>query len=166
MDLPALKLKPEWVGTADVFVSHTWLYDFKSVLCETVSHFDKEDTRHYFRIAIFCVNQTGDENGPSAFEDNDAMFRNAIESTSQVLSVVYPWRSPGNVKRWWCLYEINTALQNPLGCRWHRRPRFSPHQSPRCRTYSRISRKRWWVNVNFKTFCLKSCMCIDRSLIQ
>jgi len=94
------------VGQANIFISHSWKYDFKKLVGAIRDYEQKTDgkTNHYF-LDYLAVNQW------SPMSDL-GQLQKTIEQADTTLLVLSPWNAPIPMQRCWCLFEI----MKTLGC--------------------------------------------------
>jgi tetratricopeptide (TPR) repeat protein len=99
---------PRYVKKANVFISHTWLYSFLSVVDALKNHADStssfenlDDT--YIWFDLFSNNQHETDH---PFEWWSTTFKSAIKEFRHTVLVSVPWSDPIALKRVWCLFEI------------------------------------------------------------
>lgn len=94
------------VGTATVFISHAWKYQFLDVISAIQNNFD-EETVVWFDLL---------SNNQTIAQDLDytwwsTTFYDAIKLIGHVAMVLAPWSHPVPFTRGWCLYEIFCAIE-------------------------------------------------------
>jgi len=96
----------ETLGTVNVFVSHTWAYEFRT-LFESVEQWEKNwekvngkkhQTFYYF-VDYFAVNQHNQESDLSKLHE-------VVGKSKVTCLVLTPWYKPKPLLRCWCIYEI------------------------------------------------------------
>jgi len=96
----------ETLGPVNVFVSHTWHYEFKTLI-ESVENWEKNwekvnskkhETFYYF-IDYFAVNQHNQEGDLKNLQK-------VVEKAKVTCLVLEPWDRPIPLGRCWCIYEI------------------------------------------------------------
>jgi hypothetical protein len=100
------------VGKATVFVSHVWKMRANDFFEVCVAEMDEDD---YAWIDLYLHNQyqgavsdIGDEN--SMYWINK--FGHLIGSIGKVIAIVTDWAAPTMLKRIWCLFELNAAIES------------------------------------------------------
>jgi endonuclease/exonuclease/phosphatase family metal-dependent hydrolase len=96
----------ETLGTVNVFVSHTWQYQFQT-LVEAVEQWEKNweevnGTKHetfYYFVDYFAVNQHDQKS------DLDQLHE-VVQKSKVTCLVLTPWEKPIPLLRCWCIYEI------------------------------------------------------------
>lgn len=91
------------VGTAEVFISHAWKYEFLYVVSALKHHFaQRPDVVIWFDL--FSNNQ---HIAVSVnFDWWCGVFMSAISDFRRVVMVLSPWGDPISLKRAWCLFEV------------------------------------------------------------
>jgi len=100
------KESDETLGKVNVFVSHTWAYNFKT-LVDSVQQWEnnwekangkKHETFYYF-VDYFAVNQHNQEGDLLKLHE-------AVQNSKVTCLVLNPWDEPIPLYRCWCIYEI------------------------------------------------------------
>jgi tetratricopeptide (TPR) repeat protein len=91
------------VATAQVFLSHAWLYLFLDVVDAVERHFrgSNEDPSIWFDV--FSVSQHKSQTRD--FNWWQSTFLSAVGSMGRVLMVMQPWDRPTTLTRVWCIFE-------------------------------------------------------------
>lgn len=92
-----------FVGTASVFISHAWKFEFLHVLEALEYHFkDTPDIILWFDL--FSNNQ---HSAPDLdFNWWSTTFKSAIQQFGHTVLILHPWSDPIPLTRAWCLFEI------------------------------------------------------------
>mmetsp|Transcript_55256 Transcript_55256/g.153930 ORF Transcript_55256/g.153930 Transcript_55256/m.153930 type:complete len:539 (+) Transcript_55256:44-1660(+) len=110
---------PDNVGPATHMISYTWNYKVEVIVETLRAHCASagcDPKRTYTWLCCVCVNQwyvaasTSSGGDCVSFRDLSHIFENQIISIGRVLALVAPWRSPENLKRIWCIFEIHKAI--------------------------------------------------------
>jgi hypothetical protein len=97
------------VGTATVFISHAWKYQFVDVLDALQNYFEPEpDIIIWFDV--FSVNQHADTEVELDFDWWSHSFKSAIRDFGRTVMVLAPWQDPIPLTRGWCLFEIYSTI--------------------------------------------------------
>ena len=91
------------VGTADVFISHAWKFNFLDVIA-TLDYFFQNEPNIIIWFDLFSNNQH--DTGVKPFEWWQKTFRSAISQFGRVVMVLSPWGNPIPLTRAWCLFEL------------------------------------------------------------
>jgi GTPase SAR1 family protein/tetratricopeptide (TPR) repeat protein len=104
-----------YVATAQIFLSHAWLYKFLDVLDAVERHFKGSEQDPYIWFDIFSVSQHKSESRDINWWQST--FQNAVGCMGQVLMVMQPWDNPTTLTRVWCIFEIYSceATQSRFG---------------------------------------------------
>jgi len=100
------KESDETLGKVNVFVSHTWAYDFKK-LVDSIRQWEKNwekvnGKRHetfYYFVDYFAVNQHNQEGDLGKLQE-------VVKNSKVTCLVLDPWDKPLPLLRCWCIYEI------------------------------------------------------------
>ena len=107
--LNQLQPKHSAVGTATVFISHAWKYQFLDVLDALQNYFESEpDIIIWFDV--FSVNQHADTEVDLDFDWWSHSFKSAIRDFGRTVMVLAPWQDPIPLTRGWCLFEIYSTI--------------------------------------------------------
>ena len=102
-----------FVGQANVFISHAWMYSFINVVDVLVRYgsnkkakekLNLSNTETFYWFDLFSNNQH--LNDPPPFEWWCETFMNAVQNIGRVIMVMEPWDNPITLTRAWCLWEI------------------------------------------------------------
>ena len=102
-----------FVGQANVFISHAWMYSFINVVDVLVRYgsnkkakekLNLSDSETFYWFDLFSNNQH--LNDPPPFEWWCETFMNAVQNIGRVIMVMEPWDNPITLTRAWCLWEI------------------------------------------------------------
>jgi len=96
----------ETLGTVNVFVSHTWAYEF-GTLIESIEQWEKNwesvnGTKHetfFYFVDYFAVNQHNQKGDLSKLQE-------VVRNSKVTCLVLSPWHKPVPLLRCWCIYEI------------------------------------------------------------
>eukprot|EP00043_Microstomoeca_roanoka_P010594 m.100457 g.100457 ORF g.100457 m.100457 type:complete len:631 (+) comp14939_c0_seq1:183-2075(+) len=100
------------LGPANVFVSHAWMYPFNDLVEALIEHQRSVDTVCYFWVDLFANDQNKATEQP--FDWWTVRFKESIAAIGKVLLVLAPWTDPIPLKRAWCLWEINCAIESQV----------------------------------------------------
>lgn len=95
------------VGTARVFISHAWKYQFLDVCDALLEHF-RENLDIVVWFDLFVVNQHKSIGLP--FDWWTTTFQSAIRQFGHTVMVLAPWNDPIPLTRAWCLWELYSAV--------------------------------------------------------
>lgn len=97
------------VGTAVVYISHSWSLAFLDVVDSLDCHYGRtSDIVVWFDL--FCYNQH--HSGSTSFEHWSSLIKSANVVFKNTLVVLSPWQNPTPLSRAWCVYEICSAIEN------------------------------------------------------
>ena len=104
------KTNDEFVGPANIFVSHAWRGEFLEVVAaiRTFVSPRKAESDFILWFDLFSNNQHIAVFKP--FEWWQTTFRSAIAHFGHTLLVMAPWRRPVALSRAWCLFEIYSTV--------------------------------------------------------
>ena len=94
------------VGTATIFISHAWLYNFLDLFDALMKYF-AESPNTMLWLDVFTINQHIQTNHD--FSWWSTTFKDAIRNFGCVVMVISPWENPLPFTRAWCLFEIYSA---------------------------------------------------------
>ncbi|KAI8809520.1 Hsp70 protein-domain-containing protein [Cladochytrium replicatum] len=95
--------KEGYVGDAEWFVSHAWMYKFVDVY-DTLVHFFEGNESVILWFDLFSNSQHNNQAKP--FEWWERTFMEAIRKIGKVVMVLHPFLDPIPLKRAWCIYEV------------------------------------------------------------
>jgi len=103
-------------GLANRMLSYTWGYKVGDIVetlesyCKTHGH-DPKKTLVW--ICCLCINQHRVKNNQDdiPFDAFKSAFETRVKGIGNILALMAPWRSPGYVKRVWCVFEFHTAIE-------------------------------------------------------
>ena len=98
-------LKPEYVGQANVFVSHAYSYDLRDFI-ECILRYEEEHPDSIYWFDPFSLNQHPTPSGKVPTEELISAFGDRIEEFEATLIVASPWDNPAFLARAWCLFEF------------------------------------------------------------
>jgi tetratricopeptide (TPR) repeat protein len=98
-------LKPEYVGQANVFVSHAYSYDLRDSI-ECMLRYEEEHPGSIYWFDPFSLNQHPTPSGKVPTEELISAFGDRIEEFEATLIVASPWDNPAFLARAWCLFEF------------------------------------------------------------
>ena len=100
-------------GEANVFISHTWRYNFQDTVDTVVAFAEeferKEEKKCYIWMDLFLLNQfCTDSFDPNWLKET---FTNVIKRIGLTVTVMTPFEDPASVKRVWCLWELYLSIR-------------------------------------------------------
>eukprot|EP00928_Gymnodinium_smaydae_P018650 TRINITY_DN17107_c0_g1_i2.p1 TRINITY_DN17107_c0_g1~~TRINITY_DN17107_c0_g1_i2.p1 ORF type:complete len:448 (+),score=38.54 TRINITY_DN17107_c0_g1_i2:783-2126(+) len=95
------------VGRSSVFVSHSWLYQYATLVDILAHQAALATTQHFYFIDIFAINQH-----EAMTEGELGKLGEKIISCGTLLLASSPLWSPLPLARVWCLYELYVATVN------------------------------------------------------
>ena len=98
-------LKPEYVGTADVFVSHAYSYLLEDSI-ECMLRYEETHPGSVYWFDPFSLNQHPVPGGTVPTKDLIAAFGDRILEFQATLIVAAPWNNPAFLDRAWCCFLL------------------------------------------------------------
>ena len=105
---PKMNLQP-----ANVYVCHTWSYQFIDVCDALVNTYNDEGDGISFWFDIFCYNQHFDTNSINITPQwliGD--LKPLISKIGRTVVILTPWNDPIPLKRAWCLFELYCTIES------------------------------------------------------
>ena len=94
-----------FVGPANVFVSHAWMYKFVDTV-DTLAQYAAYDANTFFWIDLFANDQNDTQRKGSDWWTTT--LKDQITGAGTVLLVLAPWDNPLPLHRAWCLFEVRS----------------------------------------------------------
>jgi tetratricopeptide (TPR) repeat protein len=113
----------DFVGTATVFISHAWAYDFlmvvkavKTFLFQHRGTYGRpQDVVVFFDLFSNCQHDTDEK---MDYKWLSATFRRSVHAMNTVVMVIQPWNDPIALKRAWCVYEMFACASSESKCKF------------------------------------------------
>ncbi|EQC26665.1 hypothetical protein SDRG_15503 [Saprolegnia diclina VS20] len=105
-----------FVGPANWYVSHAWMYLFLETV-DSLERFFADRDLSDDAVIWFCVFNNNQHLASSyPFEYWSSTFKNGLAAIGNVVMIMHPWNDPIVLRRSWCVFEVYVAVT--LGARF------------------------------------------------